>query len=113
MKLHEKQIKFALMLGRLLIYASIAKIPVKIVELYRTPKRQLVLVKKGFSKTLNSKHLCGLAIDLAIIKEGRYITDIGEYEPLGAFWEGIGGVWGGRWKIKDGVHFELSEKESS
>ena len=97
------------MLGRLLIYANITKIPVKIVELYRTPKRQAVLVKKGFSKTLNSKHLCGLAIDLAIIKEGRYITDIKEYRPLGEFWKTLNGIWGGDWKIKDGVHFELKE----
>ena len=109
MKLAEKQIFFAQKLGLLLIEANRQNIPVKITELYRTPERQKLLVAKGLSKTMYSKHLQGLAVDLAIIKDGQYIIDIEMYRSLGVYWESLGNTtWGGNWDgLKDGVHFEL------
>ena len=111
MTLSDKQILFAQKLGLLLIEASRQNIPVKITELYRTLERQKLLVAKKLSKTLFSKHLKGLAADLAIIKDGQYIINIEGYRPLGEYWESLGNTtWGGNWNtLKDGVHFELDE----
>ncbi|RME23518.1 MAG: M15 family peptidase [Deltaproteobacteria bacterium] len=53
-----------------------------------------------------SLHKQRLAIDLNLFKDGRYLTDTASYEPLGTFWEAIGGSWGGR--FQDGNHFSLA-----
>jgi len=106
MRLSEKQVKFTGMLGKLLVFASDNEIPIKIVELYRSPEKQFNLYKKGKTKTLNSSHIKGLAVDLAIIKDGQYITEETAYVSLGEYWEEVGGVWGGSWHtFKDSVHF--------
>ena len=108
--LSSKQIKFALNVSRLIRYAHILKIPVKITCLYRTPKQQKYLYDTGKSKTLNSYHLKGLAIDLAIIRGGKAIWSRESFEPLGRYWaDEIRGVWGGDWKFKDCPHFQYKE----
>ena len=50
--------------------AKITPIHFQITEGIRTKERQEQLVKEGKSKTLNSKHLQGLAIDIMSCKEG-------------------------------------------
>ena len=107
--LSQKQIEFAGMVARLLICAETLGIPVKVIEWHRNRTRQRKLYDLGRSRTLDSKHLIGLAVDLAIIRHKRYITNWKDYEPLGQLWELLGGVWGGHWKMKDGVHFEYKE----
>ncbi len=111
MTLSQKQIEFAWMVCQLLMYAHRARIPVKVLEWYRTKQRQLALVAAGLSWTKWGKHPKGLAVDLAIIRNKVYIKAWKEYEPLGLFWERIGGTWGGRWKGKkcDPGHFEYKE----
>jgi len=107
MSLSGEQIVFAGMLGKLLCFASKQVIPVKICELFRSPEKQLKLYRQGRTKTLESKHIKGLAADLAIIREGKYISTSESYTPLGDYWESIGGRWGGSWHtFKDSVHFE-------
>ena len=52
-----------------------------------------------------SKHWDGLAIDLNLYtQDGTYLEDTEDHAELGAWWESIGGVWGGRWS--DGNHYE-------
>lgn len=55
----------------------------------------------------NSFHYKRLAIDLNLFKNGAYLTKTSDHEPLGVFWESIGGTWGGRWN--DGNHYSLGE----
>lgn len=55
----------------------------------------------------NSLHLIGLAADINLFDKGVYQTDSKAYEPLGIYWESIGGSWGGRFKRPDGNHFSL------
>lgn len=50
--------------------AKITPIRFQITEGIRTKERQEQLVKEGKSKTLNSKHLQGLAVDIMSCKEG-------------------------------------------
>lgn len=50
----------------------------KIVEGFRSPARQAELVKAGKSKTLRSKHLSGLAVDIFPLPNG-YETNKSEW----------------------------------
>lgn len=88
-----------------------------ITEGLRTKERQVQLVAKGASKTLNSRHITGHAIDFAcfIGKEVRW--DWALYNQVGPVFEecakelGIPIVWGGRWRsFPDGPHVELDRR---
>ena len=59
-------------------------------------------IKKSF-------HYKRLAIDLNLFKDGKYLTKTEDHEPLGLFWESLGGTWGGR--FEDGNHYSLGEGE--
>lgn len=54
-----------------------------------------------------SFHYDRLAIDLNLFKDGRWLSSTEAHEPLGLFWESLGGSWGGRWN--DGNHYSLGE----
>jgi len=112
MNLREKQAEFLTMVSKLVSFCCITNRRVFINELYRSKERQAELYGIGRSKTINSKHLIGLAIDLVLIDEnGKPDWNFEHYIPLGEYWEKLGGIWGGRWKLKDGVHFEYQDKE--
>jgi peptidoglycan L-alanyl-D-glutamate endopeptidase CwlK len=51
---------------------KICKVDFGIVEGVRTTKKQRKLVKKGYSKTMNSYHLYGLAVDAVPYVNGKY-----------------------------------------
>jgi peptidoglycan L-alanyl-D-glutamate endopeptidase CwlK len=85
-----------------------------VTEGIRTKERQAQLVKSGASTTLNSRHLTGHAVDLAVRVDGTIRWDWPLYYKLGAQVkeaariEGIPIEWGGDWlKFKDGPHFQL------
>lgn len=85
-----------------------------VTEGVRTLERQKELIAAGASRTMNSRHLTGHAIDLAV-KVGKEVRwDWPLYTELGLIVkqvaEGLGVpiVWGGDWKsFRDGPHFEL------
>ena len=88
-----------------------------IIEGVRSPTRQQKLVDEGKSKTLNSRHITGHAIDLAIIKDGKAVWDIQPYQELSLHIKAIAKgmsipiVWGGDWAtFVDAVHYELDRK---
>lgn len=106
-----------------------------VIEGARTRARQAELVKKGASKTMNSKHLTGHAVDIAPIVNGKISWDFEHYYALAnamakaATELGVKVRWGGAWttitgksgtpqdwvkayragggKFLDGPHFEL------
>ena len=53
----------------------------------------------------NSLHYKRLAVDFNLFKDGRYLTRTEDHQPLGEYWEAIGGTWGGR--FNDGNHYSL------
>lgn len=92
----------------------------------RTQQRQQQLLAKGKSKTLNSRHLTGHAVDLLpypvngdFDEDGILnIDDWDQYYPIANAMKeaarelGIPVEWGGDWKsILDGPHFQLPWKE--
>lgn len=52
----------------------------------------------------SSRHRSRLAIDLNLFRDGVYLDKTEDHKPLGAWWEGQGGIWGGR--FQDGNHYE-------
>jgi len=86
-----------------------------VIEGLRSEERQRQLVTQGASRTMNSRHLTGHAVDLLPIgPNGRAAFDWPLYHRLApavkaaAEAEGVKIVWGGDWKsFKDGPHFEL------
>lgn len=91
-------------------------IPFFITEGMRDRARQAEMVRTGKSQTMNSRHLHGNALDIAIPGEGGAINwDFEAYRPIAeaakrkAMELGYDGfVWGGDWNtLKDGVHFQL------
>ncbi|NBW16041.1 MAG: M15 family peptidase [Caulobacteraceae bacterium] len=99
--------------------------PFIVVEGLRTRERQAALVKAGASRTMNSRHLTGHAVDLAYwLDDGDGVPEQGEVRfdwPLAsklaaamkaaAATEGVALVWGGDWaSFPDGPHFELDRR---
>ena len=88
-----------------------------VIEGLRTPERQKQLVASGASKTLNSRHITGHAVDLAPWVGGTLRWDwplflpIADAMKLAAAELTVPIVWGGDWRtLKDGPHFELARK---
>lgn len=88
-----------------------------ITEGLRTRERQLALIKAGASKTLESRHLTGHAVDVACLVNEEVRWDWPLYRTLAkhikevAKRERVYIVWGGDWKsFPDGPHFELDKR---
>lgn len=86
-----------------------------VIEGLRTMQRQRELFASGASKTMNSRHLTGHAVDLLPIGKNGPAFDWPLYDKLGpavkaaADAEGVDIEWGGDWaKFRDGPHFQLS-----
>lgn len=104
-----------------------------VTEGLRTPDRQYQLYVSGASKTLNSRHLTGHAVDLAALVDGKVRWDWPLYHKLAelvreaSIAKGISVRWGGTWKLltetpgtitpaqlsrsfPDGPHYELDRR---
>lgn len=88
-----------------------------VTEGLRTRERQAQLVKAGASRTMNSRHLTGHAIDVAALVNGQVRWDWPLYSAIAfvmkdeAARAGVPIIWGGDWRtFRDGPHFELDRK---
>lgn len=88
-----------------------------ITEGLRTLERQQQLFEEKKTQTLNSRHLTGHAVDIAVKIEGKVTWEFSYYKSVAdhvkkvAEEMNISIVWGGDWKsFKDGPHFELDKK---
>ena len=98
MSLRQRQSKFARKIGLLILYAYEKGYELTFGDAYALSGH-----KQG------SFHYRRLAIDLNLFKNGEYLTKTADHEPLGLFWESIGGTWGGRFKHPDGNHYSYGE----
>jgi peptidoglycan L-alanyl-D-glutamate endopeptidase CwlK len=93
---------------------EITKQDFTVIEGLRTKKRQEELVKKGASKTMNSRHLTGHAVDITPWVDGtiswdwKYYNEIKEAMFLAARELNVPLEWGGNWtSFRDGPHWQL------
>lgn len=106
--LGEKQRRFARMVAQLIEHANAHGYEVTLGDAYRDPRVfGAVGVRQGYGES-KSAHKLRLAIDLNLFKDGRYLTATADHEPLGLWWEQIGGTWGGRWQ--DGNHYSVAHE---
>lgn len=98
------------------VHAALAQSAVDfaVVEGLRTQQRQAELMKVGATRTLNSRHLTGHAVDLAPVIDGDVRWDWPPFHDIARAMKRAAGelgvpiVWGGDWRtFKDGPHFEL------
>lgn len=98
---------------------AIALTPVdfRVTEGLRSSERQRELVKAGASKTMNSRHLTGHAVDVVALVGGKVRWDWPLYDRIAKAFkaaakaEGVPLEWGGDWKMRDGPHFQLPWKQ--
>jgi len=94
--------------------ADVSDIEFMVIEGLRTIERQKQLVAKGASKTMNSKHITGHAVDLAPMVDGDIRWDWPLYHKLAPIIKqaandmGVNITWGGDWRsFADGPHWEI------
>ena len=88
-----------------------------VTEGLRAPARQAALLKAGASRTLNSRHLTGHAVDVAALVEGQVRWDWPLYGRIAEAFKAAARelrvplTWGGDWtRLRDGPHFELDRR---
>jgi hypothetical protein len=99
MGLREEQSKFARKVALLILFAFEQGYEVTLGDAYRDPR-----CPYGEDDSFHHKRL---AIDLNLFREGVYLEKTKDHEPLGLFWESLGGTWGGR--FDDGNHYSWGE----
>ena len=116
MTLGEMQQNFTQMVAKLIEFAYASGYGLTFGEAYRTPEQAALDAQKGIGIAA-SLHTQRLAVDFNLFKDGVLLTTTADYEPLGVFWESLGGSWGGRFmKLVNGVevanpdsdHFSLA-----
>lgn len=107
MTLGQKQRKFTRMVADLIVFAYDNGYELTLGEAFRTPEQAALNAKSG-KGIANSLHCDKLAIDLNLFKGGVFLTTTADHQPLGEFWESIGGSWGGR--FNDGNHYSLEHE---
>lgn len=87
-------------------------IDIRIIDTLRTEEEHRANLAAGTSWTARSKHLDGLAIDIA----PKVVLTLKNWAPghphwiiLGQIGESLGLRWGGRWERADMGHFEMTE----
>lgn len=90
----------------------------RVIEGRRSVERQRALVARGASRTMNSRHLTGHAVDLAAWDAGKVSWHWPDYHTINEAMQqahrdtGVPYVWGGHWKrFPDGPHFELPRSQ--
>ncbi|MCW6545520.1 M15 family metallopeptidase [Yersinia ruckeri] len=107
MTLSEKQQLFTQLTAQLIQWAGERGYRLTYSEAYRTAEQAALNAKSGKGIS-NSLHTQRLAVDFNLFINGQYQTKSEAYQPLGEYWESLGGSWGGRFKSNpDGNHFSL------
>lgn len=100
-----KQMSFPGMICKLIAKAHEMGYEVTFGDAYRDPRVFGPLgTRMGYGES-NSAHKLRLAVDLNLFKDGKFLESSEDHQPLGEYWESIGGSWGGR--FHDGNHYSL------
>ncbi len=104
--LSQKRCRFTLQMAKLILYANEIGYKVAANEVFRTLKEAAQNAADG-DGILNSVHTVGLAVDLNLYMDNRYLRSTSDHIQLGHYWESLSddARWGGRWG--DGNHYSL------
>jgi peptidoglycan L-alanyl-D-glutamate endopeptidase CwlK len=96
--------------------AALSDLDFTVLEGLRTVERQKQLVNQGASRTMNSRHITGHAVDLGALIDGSVRWDWGLYLKLGevmraaSLAEKIPIRWGGTWKLLSAIEGPITSK---
>lgn len=87
-----------------------------VIEGLRTKERQAELMKQGFTRTLNSRHIIGEAVDIVPLpvdwKNPKPFGLVAEAMKKAADELGVKITWGGSWKsFVDLPHYQIEVKK--
>lgn len=102
--LRQKQSRFVIMFAGLVEYAYSMGYEMTYGEAYRTPEQCEWNARNG-KGIADSLHKDRLAVDVNLFLGGKWLDKTADHEPLGKWWEAMGGAWGGR--FNDGNHYSL------
>lgn len=93
---------------------QITKQDFTVIEGLRTQERQAQLLRQGATRTMNSRHLTGHAVDIVpwvngtISWDWKFYSEVREAMMQAAGELGVEIEWGGNWeRFKDGPHWQL------
>lgn len=96
---------------------ELSSVDFTVTEGLRSVARQRELFNSGASRTLNSRHITGHAVDVAALIDGKVTWNWQEYEDIAKAFKqaatelNVDLEWGGDWKsFRDGPHFQLSHE---
>lgn len=97
---------------------AITEVDFVVLEGLRTKERQAELLKAGASRTMNSRHITGHAVDLGAWVDKQVDWSWPLYSKIAAAMkqaateQNVPITWGGSWvKFRDGPHFELNRSK--
>lgn len=99
---------------------QLTRVDFRVTEGLRSYTRQVELVASGASRTMDSRHITGHAVDLAALVGGRASWSWGLYEQLAeamreaAAFEGVAVTWGGCWdrSLSELAHADITDAVS-
>jgi peptidoglycan L-alanyl-D-glutamate endopeptidase CwlK len=107
----------------LIAKAAANGITIKVISGLRTYDEQNDLYAQGRTKPGNivtnaragySNHNFGIAFDIGVFENSRYLDDSPKYKAVGLLGTDLGLEWGGNWKtIQDEPHFQLRPQWAS
>ena len=98
---------------------TLTKIDFGVTEGLRTIERQKELVAKGASKTMNSKHLTGHAVDLVAYLGSRISWEMNLYDDIAdamkaaAMVNDVSICWGAAWTVPDITEWDGTMQEAT
>lgn len=106
MTLGEAQRKFPTMVAKLISWAYENGYELTLGDAYRDPRVFGQMGERSGYGESCSAHKQRLAIDLNLFRDGKYLTLTSDHALLGAYWQRLGGTWGG--DFNDGNHYSLA-----
>ena len=111
--LSDKQRLFAEMVGELLRWIYANGYAVTFGDAYRDPRAFGPMgVSRAYGrKYSNHKQRLAIGLNLFVTDDNgnwQYCASTEDHKPIGEYWEGLGGTWGGR--FDDGNHYSLEHE---
>jgi hypothetical protein len=109
--LNQKQVLFAMMLGKFLVWCARNGYEVILAEVFRPPEQAALMAKTG-KGIKNSNHKRKLAADMFRYLDGTVTWKHDDYVAMGKKWKSMHELcrWGGDFKGRDAVHFSFEHK---
>lgn len=111
LKVSEKQRIFTWNIHYLIAFAYTAGYELTFGEAFRTVEQAALNASSG-AGIVNSLHIKRLAVDFNLFKNGEWLQNSADHQPLGIYWKTLHELnrWGGDFKKADGNHYSMEHE---